>query len=232
MLVAQGEVHDSQSRRENSSSPSVLAPHVQQPAPVSKTPTVASGTKPGASDSASVLTANDGEISAENMELRSIVKLMLSRELFKLQPTNAQAYFADIAVLHPQPSDEAWLKRFEGRSKLPWMENVIVELQEEGERWQLGQSQLTWRPPRHQALALYERLVQEVQKVRGRKPNFARDESEGMKLQRQVGWNWCKEACEAIVALDSDGHSSSAKSSQIDENHPALTFTVYIPEGP
>jgi hypothetical protein len=177
-------------------------------------------------------TTNDSVISAETIDLKSIVKPMISRELFKLEPTKAQAYFASIAALQPQPPDQTWLRGFQGRSKLPWLQGVLIELQEEDGHWRLGQSQVTWRPSKDQARALYDRLVAEVQAARGRKPDFGEDESEGGKLQRYVGWTWCKERCQALVALDSDGHMSLDRASQIDEDRPAVLLQVFTPEGP
>ncbi|HET8933335.1 MAG TPA: hypothetical protein VFN67_07855 [Polyangiales bacterium] len=188
-----------------------------------------------ASDAVSTTPAEiktDNPISVESVDLKSIVKPMLARELFKLEPTRAQAYFANIAALQPQPSDESWEQTYRGTSKQPWLDSVLIELAEVDGRWGLGQSQITWRPPKAQARALYDRLVAEVQRARGRKPDFGEDESEGGKQQRFAGWSWCKDACQAIVALDSNGRMSIDSPSQIDQNRPAVLLKVFTPEGP
>jgi hypothetical protein len=172
----------------------------------------------------------DSATTVEAIELKSIVAMMFSRELFKLDPTTAQAYFANIATLQPRPSEQSWQKTFAGPSRLPWMEEVLVELHDVGGRWILGRSQISWRPPAAQARALYDRLVAEVRAARKRKPNFGEDESADGKDQRFVGWTWCNQSCEAIVQLGS--HVSSEAPPQMGDNQPGVLLQVYTPEGP
>lgn len=215
-----------------------LAPSVRSATAVETrtTPESASGLAADAKASAVTATPSetktDNPLSVESIDLKAIVKPMFSRELFKMEPTRAQAYFANVAALQPVPSDESWVQTFKGTSKQPWLEGVLLELNEVDGRWGLRQSQVTWRPPKAQARAFYDRLVAEVRATRGRKPDFGEDESEGGKQQRFAGWSWCKDTCQAIVALDSNGRMSIDRSLQIDENRPAVLLTVFTPEGP
>jgi hypothetical protein len=177
--------------------------------------------------------ASTAGISAETIDLKSIVKPMLERSLFKLGPETVQAYFTNIADLQPRPTEETWLRGFQGRSKLPWLHGALIELQQEEDgRWRLGQSQVTWFPPKDQARGFYDRLVAVVRAVRARKPDFGEDESTGEKLQRHSGWTWCRDRCQAVVALDSDGHMSLDQTIQVDENRPVVLLQVFTPEGP
>ena len=205
-------------------------PRVAPAAPAAQETTRAHAAVVGAPGSSPAAIEKESSPSAETVELKSIVKRMFSRTLFKLAPSSVQAYFASIATLQLQPGDETWLQRFEGRPTLPFFESVMVELQEEDGHWSLGQSELLWRPPADQAHALYDRLVAEVQAARGRKPDFG-DEAEPGKPDRSLGWTWCNDRCQAIVILDTDGSASLSEPSR-SQNGPSVLLHVFTPEGP
>lgn len=223
-------------KRVTSSAPATaLVPPVSRPTgnePGTTSNTVSDVRSDAKAISGSAPTEDKISDSTTTLDLGSIVRPMFSRELFKLEPTRAQAYFAGIAALQAKPSDESSEQAFAGRSELPWLETVLLELHESEGRWSLSEAQITWRPPKPQARKLYDRLVTEVNAARGRKASFGRDESEGDKEQRFAGWTWNKGACEAIVALDSSGRFSVDEALRFDGDHPAVLLKVYTPEGP